>query len=76
VETAKANADYLRQILPEYRKRPELVVKQIYWDAIQRILNNADEKFIIQPTEHGKNVQIRVLANRDPKIKPKTEKEK
>jgi len=76
VETARANADYLRQILPEYRKRPELVVKQIYWDAIQRILINADEKFIIQPTEHGKFVQIRILANRDPKIKPKSEKER
>jgi len=76
VETARANADYLRQILPEYRKRPDLVVRQIYWDAIQRILNNADEKFIIQPTEHGKHVQIRVMANRDPKIKPKSEKEK
>jgi len=75
VETARANAEYLRQILPEYRKRPELVVRQIYWDAIQRILNNADEKFIIQPTEHGKHIQIRVLANRDPKIKPKTAKQ-
>jgi len=76
VETARANADYLRQILPEYRKRPDLVVRQIYWDAIQRILSNADEKFIIQPTEHGRHVQIRVLANRDPTIKPKSEKEK
>lgn len=76
VETARANADYLRQILPEYRKRPDLVVRQIYWDAIQRILSNADEKFIIQPTEHGRRVEIRVLANRDPTIKPKSEKEK
>lgn len=76
VETARANADYLRQILPEYRKRPDLVVRQIYWDAIQRILSNADEKFIIQPTEHGRHVQIRVMANRDPTIKPKSDKEK
>jgi regulator of protease activity HflC (stomatin/prohibitin superfamily) len=76
VETARANADYLRQILPEYRKRPDLVVRQIYWDAIQRILSNADEKFIIQPTEHGRHVQIRVMVNRDPTIKPKSEKEK
>jgi len=76
VETARANADYLRQILPEYRKRPDLVVRQIYWDAIQRILSNADEKFIIQPTGHGRHVEIRVLVNRDPTIKPKSEKEK
>jgi regulator of protease activity HflC (stomatin/prohibitin superfamily) len=75
VETARANADYLRQILPEYRKRPELVARQIYWDAIQRILSNPDAKFIIQPAEGAKRVEIRVLTGRDPRIKPRAAKE-
>ncbi|MDD5327314.1 MAG: protease modulator HflK [Phycisphaerae bacterium] len=73
VETAKANAEYLQKLLPEYRKRPELVVQKIYQDAIEYILNNVDEKIIIQPTEGARGKEIRVLLNRDPKIKPKSE---
>ena len=73
VETAKANAEYLQKLLPEYRKRPELVVQKIYQDAIEYILNNVDEKIIIQPTEGTKGTEIRLLLNRDPTIKPKSE---
>jgi len=71
VETAKANADYLREILPEYRKRPRLVIQKIYQDAIEYVLNNTDEKFIIQPTKGAENTEIRVLLNRDQTLKPK-----
>jgi membrane protease subunit HflK len=73
VETAKANAEYLHKLLPEYRKRPELVVQKIYQDAIEYVLNNVDEKIIIQPTEGTKGREIRLLINRDPTIKPKSE---
>ena len=76
VETAKANAEYLQKLLPEYRKRPELVIQEIYQDTIEYVLNNADEKIIIQPTEGTKSREIRVLLNRDPAIKPKSEQEK
>ena len=75
VETAKANADYLERLLPEYRQRPDLVIQQIYLDAIENILNNADEKFIIQTTKGSKGTQIRVLLNRDPSLKRKKSKE-
>jgi membrane protease subunit HflK len=76
VETAKANAEYLNRLLPEYRKRPELVIQRIYLDAIEQILGNADEKFVIQPTKDAKGSEIRVQLNRDPKIKSKSEGEK
>jgi len=72
VETAKANAEYLQKLLPEYRKRPELVVQKIYQDAIEYILSNVDEKIIIQPTKGTRGKEIRVLLNRDPTIKPKS----
>jgi membrane protease subunit HflK len=72
-ETAKANAEYLQKLLPEYRKRPELVVQKIYQDAIESILNNVDEKIVIQPTEGTKGSEIRLLLNRDPTLKPKSE---
>jgi membrane protease subunit HflK len=75
VETAKANADYLERLLPEYRQRPELVIQKIYLDAIEYILNNADEKFVIQTTKGSKGTEIRVLLNRDPTLRPKKSKE-
>lgn len=76
VEKAKANAKYLQSILPEYRKRPKLVIENIYMDAIEYILSHADEKIIIQPTEGASEREIRILLSRDPSIKPKSEEEK
>jgi regulator of protease activity HflC (stomatin/prohibitin superfamily) len=73
VESATANAEYLQKLLPEYRKRPELVIQKIYQDAIEHVLNNVDEKIVIQPTQGNKGREIRVLLNRDPTIKPKSE---
>jgi membrane protease subunit HflK len=64
VETAKANADYLQQILPEFRKRPDLVVQRIWLDAVEDVLNNADEKFVIQGGRGAKGKEIRVMVNR------------
>jgi membrane protease subunit HflK len=75
VESAKANADYLRTILPEYSKRPTLVVQKIYQDTVENVLNNADEKIVLQPSA-GKTREVRILVNRDPKIKPKAEEQK
>jgi membrane protease subunit HflK len=73
VENARANAEYLVRILPEYRKHPKLVIQRIYQDAIEQVLRNADEKIVIQPAGHGKSTEVRVLINRDPAIKPKSE---
>jgi membrane protease subunit HflK len=74
VEAASANAEYLKKILPEYRKRPKLVIQKIYQDAMEYVLNNADEKMIIQPTKGTKGTEIRILLNRDPAIKRKSGK--
>lgn len=72
VESAKANADYFKKLLPEYKKRPELVLSRIYQQAIEDVLSNTQETIIAQPSESVKNREFRVLVNRDPKI----EKEK
>ena len=69
VENAKANADYMNRILPEYQKRPELVLQKIYQDAMEQVLDNVDEKIIVQPSDSEKGREFRVLINRDPKIK-------
>jgi membrane protease subunit HflK len=75
VESAKANADYLQKLLPEYKKRPQLVLQKIYQDAIEEVLTNAQEKIIAQPDSSSKNREFRVMINRDPTIKkPKENK--
>jgi membrane protease subunit HflK len=72
VETAKASSEYLGEILPVYRERPKLVLQKIYQDAIEEVLNNAEEKIFIQPAISGKSKELRILINRDPLIgKPK-----
>ena len=68
VAGARANAEYFQELLPEYRKRPELVIQKIYQDAIERVFKNVDEKFIIP-----KGAEWRILVNRDPSLKPKNQ---
>jgi membrane protease subunit HflK len=75
VENARANADYLESLLPEYRERPKLVLQRIYLDALENILNNAEEKFVVQTTEGAKGTELRVLLNRDASLKPKKAEE-
>lgn len=68
VEGAKANAEYLHKLLPEYRKRPELVLQKLYQDVIEEVLNNADEKVFLQPSASVRPKELRILINRDPTI--------
>ena len=69
VENAKANADYLTMLLPEYRARPQLVLQKIYQDALEEVLENVDEKIIVQPSGDSKGREFRILINRDSKLK-------
>jgi regulator of protease activity HflC (stomatin/prohibitin superfamily) len=65
IETARARADYLEALKDEFRNRPELVVRNIYQDAIEEVLENAEEKILIQ-SDGG---EYRIKINRDPSIK-------
>ncbi len=69
VEAARANADYFKKLLPEYRQRPKLVVQRIYQDAIEQIFDNATETIIVQSSGGGKGKQVRILINSDPALK-------
>ncbi len=61
VEEAEADAEYLHKILPEYRKRPRLVIQKIHRDAIVHVLEKADKKIMIQPTEGATGREIRIM---------------
>jgi membrane protease subunit HflK len=71
VERARANADYLLQILPKYQKMPQLVLQEIYVNAMKQILANVEEKFILDKCANVKGREVRVLVNRDALLKPK-----
>jgi membrane protease subunit HflK len=70
VANARANAQYLKELLPEYRKYPELVTQRIYQDALEKIYNNVDEKFFVP-----KGAEWWIQVNRDPSLKPKEGKQ-
>jgi membrane protease subunit HflK len=70
VESARADADYLKQILPEYQKRPLLVISEIYRNAMTKILDKANEKFFIDPVKSDKGSEVRIQYNSDPALKP------
>ncbi len=72
IEAARASANYLTSILPEYRKRRLLVATELYREAIQQVLTNADEKFVLDASDKAKDREFRILLNRDTKLKPKT----
>ncbi len=76
VEEARASATRLQSILPEYRKWPEIVAQGFYLDAIQEVLKNADEKFILDKSDNAKEQEFRILVNRDAVLKSKQNQQK
>ena len=67
VKAAEADAEYLKKLLPEYQKRPKLVLKKIYLDALTKVMDSAEEKIFIQPSISGKPKELRVLITKEPK---------
>ncbi len=70
-KNAEANADYLKSLLPEYRKRPELVLQRIYFDTLENVFANADEIIAIESSDRSAGEELRVLMDRDNTIKKK-----
>jgi modulator of FtsH protease HflK len=75
VASAKASADYLTSLLPEYRKRPLLVLQRLYLDTIEDVFRNAKDKWVLEPTSGIRGRELWLQLNRDPMraVKPKTE---
>jgi membrane protease subunit HflK len=75
VEETRANADYLNKLLPEYKKRPQLVLQRLYQDAMEEVMAAADEKIMLQPGAGQNGREIRIQINRDPKAQKKQTQE-
>ncbi len=65
IQSARANAIYLEKLLPEYRKRPDLVLQKLYQDSIEEVLENAQEKMFIYPKTGDAPREIRLMVSRD-----------
>jgi membrane protease subunit HflK len=65
VEDAEADAEYLNTILPEYQQRPELVIQKIHRDAVVHVLEKADKKIMIQPTEGEGGTEFWIRVGED-----------
>jgi regulator of protease activity HflC (stomatin/prohibitin superfamily) len=62
VESAEANAEYLRKVLPEYRKWPELFIKTIHRETVVEVFDKAEDKVMVQPTEGPRGREIRLIV--------------
>lgn len=69
VESAKANAEYLGNLLEGYRENPKFVLQNIYQDMIKDVMGNADEKIFADPGD-----ELRIMINRDPSIRKPAKK--
>ena len=73
VNNAQSSAEYLRSLLPEYRKRPDIVINRLYYNAMEKILSNAEEKFIVQNSKDAKGSELWVYLNKFSSLKSKDE---
>ena len=73
VKSAEANASYFIELLPQYRRNPEIVIQQIYQDTIEHVVGSAGEKIVVPPGPAG---EFRLIISSDPELKRKTYKKK
>lgn len=63
VRSAAADVETFRRLLPSYRANPSLVKRQLWLETVGRVLENVDEKVLVDP---GK--ELRIEVGRDPKV--------
>lgn len=66
IEDAKADADYMTEILSKYGKNTDMFAFVTYQNAVKNILNRLDDKFLFS-AEDGKRRELRILLNKSPK---------
>jgi len=60
VASLAAEAERFTHLLPQYRRNPELFIRQYQGETIHRVMTNAQEKWVLPPGE------IRLGLDRDP----------
>ncbi len=71
VRNAEASANYLKSLLPEYRKNPDIVISKLYYDMLQKVYENAEEIIAVNNKTGASGSEMWILLNRDTSLKPK-----
>ncbi len=66
VDMVAADARRFTDLLPEYRKNPQLFRDLRYAEALQRIYPNVSEKVVLQERGDGRARELRLLLSREP----------
>lgn len=66
VRGVQAEADYFQNLLPQYRRDPDLFKNRLVVEALQRVMTNVYEKFIVVDRADGRPREMRILLNRQP----------
>lgn len=66
VESIQADADRFRELLPNYRRNPELFVQLQLAEALSRALPGLQDTFYLQKRADGQPRELRLLLNRLP----------
>jgi len=73
VREVQADANSFTNQLPQYLVNPSLFRQRILTETWQRILAQANDKFLLPERESGKSRELRLLLNREPpKMKTET----
>jgi membrane protease subunit HflK len=71
VESANADAQYFRDVLPHYQANPTLFASRLQTEYLERVLVGAQEKFLIPERADGRPRELRLQLSREPvKAKP------
>jgi membrane protease subunit HflK len=66
VEQVTAEARRFNDLLPEYRRNPQLFRELRYAEAMQKVYTNVSEKVVLQERGDGRPRELRLLLSREP----------
>ena len=66
VELVAAEAKRFTDLLPGYRKDPQLFVRMHQMKTLQQVLTNAQERWVLPRRADGSSAQLRLLLSREP----------
>jgi membrane protease subunit HflK len=66
VQSAAADAEYFKKMLPEYKRDPRLFTEVSQVQTLQRVLTNVQEKIFLPNRADGKSRELRLQLSREP----------
>ncbi|MBI3881278.1 MAG: protease modulator HflK [Verrucomicrobia bacterium] len=66
VQSVAADANYFLAQLPSYRKDPAMFEQRLLTETMQRVLTNAQDKFVLPVPGENQRRELRLQLNREP----------